>query len=171
MKKSLFCLLLLVGIVCVGCQNKDNSDKVVVEEKEAVVEEFDGANAGEEKNFNDENVSEEDDIFGEEDFNTFFEKGKELLDKGDVKGAIEQFNKSLKINDKADWVIADLGRAKKENNDLDGAVECFTKAIEINNNRPVYYEWRADVYNLLDKKDLSEKDMQQAKDLRDKGLE
>ena len=68
-------------------------------------------------------------------------------------------------------MIGDLGRAKAANNDFEGAIECFTKAIEINNQRAVYYEWRAEAYNNLGKKDLAQKDKETADDLHSKGLE
>jgi tetratricopeptide (TPR) repeat protein len=84
---------------------------------------------------------------------------------------MEQFNKALEIDDKADWIIADIGRAKKQKGDIEGAIESYTRAIEINNQRSVYYEWRAEAYNNLGKEDLAQKDKEIADDLHSKGLD
>lgn len=175
MKKSLLFFLLLLGVVCVGCQNKDNSDKVAVEESVAVVEES-GAPVVEESVtvveesgapvVEENQVPENDNL---EELNSLFEKGNECLDKGDINGAIEQFNKALKINDKADWIYGDLGRAKQENKDLNGAIECYTKAIELNNGRSIYYQWRANAYSQLGKEDLAGQDIKNAENLKAKG--
>ena len=137
MKKILFYCLLLVGLVCVSCQNNDNFDKNVAEDN------------------SDENIIEEIDIEEKSDdndlANSFFDKGAQALKEGNVNEAIELFNKALEISNDADWIYGDLGRAKQENNDLNGAIECYTKAIELNNNRSVYYEWRAEAYKNLGK--------------------
>ncbi len=150
MKKLLFCFLLLAGIICIGCQNNDNFEKKDIEE------------------VNIEGIDLSDDI---ETLNAIFEKGKKTLEEGNVNEAIELFNKALEINNDADWVHGDLGRAKQVNNDLNGAIECYTKAIEINNNRSVYYEWRSNAYKLLGKKDLAAKDQKMAEELHAKGMD
>lgn len=155
MKKILLCCLLFLGIVCIGCQNNDNFDKDNIEEID--IEEVD--------------VNEEDNNKAFVNIDGLFEKGKKLLEEGKVNEAIEQFNKALEINNDADWVHGDLGRAKEKNNDLNGAIECYTKAIELNNNRSVYYQWRADAYKLLGKEDLSKQDQKNADDLHAKGMD
>ena len=105
------------------------------------------------------------------DINDIFNKGKVYLEQdGDVEKAIEQFNKALKIDDKADWIIADLGRAKQEKGDIEGAIECYTRAIELNNQRSAYYYWRSVAYGSLGKEDLAQKDKEIADDLHSKGL-
>ena len=139
--------MLFVGIVCIGCQNND-----IFDIDEVDIDEVDSSN----------------DV---ETLNVIFEKGKKLLEEGNVNEAIELFNKALEINNDADWVHGDLGRAKQENNDLNGAIECYTKAIEINNNRSVYYEWRSNAYKLLGKKDLAAKDQKMAEELHAKGMD
>ena len=104
--------------------------------------------------------------------NVLFERGKVYLEQdGDIEKAIEQFNKALEIDDKADWIIADLGRAKKEKGDIEGAIECYTRAIEINNQRSVYYDWRSFAYGYLGKEDLAQKDKEIADKLHSKGLD
>ena len=148
MKKILFCCLLLLGLVFIGCQSKNNSEDAFFEEIDV-----------EESEINDEN--------------TFFKKGKAILqsDKGNIDEAIELFNKAIEIKPDADWIIGDLGRAKARNNDLSGAIECYTKAIELNNKRSVYYDWRAESYRQLGKEDLAEKDQKIADELHAKGMD
>ena len=170
MKKSLLVCLLLMSFVCFGCKNNNdngndnnndnNFDEFVVEE--VTVEE----------NGLDENNDNENKDNNNEDEDVFFTKGKEILENnGNINEAIELFNKALEINDKADWIYGDLGRAKAENEDFEGAIESYTKAIELNNKRSIYYGWRADAYRMLGKEDLAEKDQKIADELHAKGMD
>ena len=163
MKKIVFCCLLFVGIVCIGCQNKDNSNGTVageanIDNNETVVEEIDM-------------VVEENDNNKNAKLNDLVEKGENALEKGNLDEAIDLFTKALEINDKADWVYGDLGRAKAEKKDFDGAIECYTKAIELNGGKSVYYFWRAGVYREQGKKDLEEKDQKIAEEMNAKGMD
>ena len=155
MKKILFSFLLLLSIICVGCQNNDNFDTLDIEE--TYVEE-------DETNNNDNNAVDE---------NTLFQKGKDILlgEDDNIDEAIELFNKALEIKGDAHWIIGDLGRAKQKKGDLNGAIECYTKAIEIDNKRSVYYEWRANAYRMLGKEDLANKDQKVADKLHAKGMD
>ncbi len=146
MKKILFCSLLLISFICIGCNNNDNSAAIDTEEIDIIEE--DSADVGKTAN-----------------------KGKDYLEQGDIEKAIELFNEALKIDDNVDWVHGDLGRAKQEKNDFEGAIECYTKAIELNGKRSVYYSWRADAYGLLGKKDLAQEDRKIAEELHSKGLD
>ena len=146
MKKILFCSLLLMSFICIGCNNSGNSAAIDTEEIDIVEE--DSADVGKTAN-----------------------KGKDYLEQGDIEKAIELFNEALKIDDNVDWVHGDLGRAKQEKNDFEGAIECYTKAIELNGKRSVYYSWRADAYGLLGKEDLAQKDRKIAEELHSKGLD
>ena len=148
MKKIVFCCLLFVGIVCIGCQNNNNSENAIVEEIE--IEEVG----------TDENMDNAD----------FAQKGKDLLDKGNIEEAIEQFNKALEKRKEA-WIYGDLGRAKQEKKDLEGAIECYTEAIKINDKSAIYYDWRAKAYRELDKEDLAEEDQKIADELHAKGMD
>ncbi len=149
MKKILFCSLLLISFICIGCKNNDNSSTIDMEE----VETIEGDNVDNGK------------------ADTFFNQGKIYLEQGDIEKAIEQFNEALKVNDSIDWVHGDLGRAKQEKGDIEGAIECYTKAIELNGKRSVYYSWRADAYGILGKEELEQKDRKIAEELHSKGLD
>ena len=155
MKKVLFCCLLFLGIVCIGCQSKDNFDDTTIEEIEIGENEAGENKVGENEAENDTNFSV---------------RGKELLDEGKITEAIEQFNKALEEQEEA-WIYGDLGRAKQMNNDLDGAIECFTKAIELNGKSSIYYQWRAEAYRRSNKQDLAEKDQKIADELHAKGMD
>lgn len=146
MKKILFCSLLLVSFIYIGCNNNDNSAAIDTEEIDTIEE--DSADVGKTAN-----------------------KGKDYLEQGDIEKAIELFNEALKIDNNVDWVHGDLGRAKQEKNDFEGAIECYTKAIELNGKRSIYYSWRADAYGLLGKEDLAQEDRKIAEELHSKGLD
>lgn len=149
MKKVLFCCLLLVSFVCVGCKGNVQNDIDNIE-----------------------NIENESEVFV--DYNNaddLFDKGKANLEKGNIKEAIEQLTKAVEIKDNADWIVGDLGRAKAANNDFDGAIKCYTKAIEINDKRSPYFYWRSEAYTALGKKELAQKDKVTADDLHNKGLD
>ncbi len=154
MKKVLFCCLLFLGVICIGCKNNDNFDDAVIEEIDIEKAETD----------NSTNNSKGEDI-------DFFEKGNIALNNGNLDEAIELFNKALEEDNTSDATYGDLGRAKEQNNDLNGAIECYTKAIELNNERSIYYQWRAEAYRRSNKQDLAEKDQKIADELHAKGMD
>ena len=73
--------------------------------------------------------------------NTDIDKGIELFERGDYKGAgalFEQLTKNDGLDPDAYYY---LGRTRLINNDYEQAAECFEKALELNADMPDYYLW------------------------------
>ena len=142
MKKLLF-MLLCCCIFVLGCNNQ-NDEIFEIEEEDSVMMN------------NDENND------SVEDINSLFEEGQKELDNSNFQKAIDLFSEALRLNPEADWIYGDRGRAKYNSGDPEGAIQDFSKAIELNKGKSVYYIWRSDAYDQVDKSDLAEADRAEA---------
>src|SRR5256885_11650431 len=88
----------------------------------------------------------------------YLKHGIQLFEKGDIAGAIGQFDRALTINPKLPEAYLNRGKAKRASGDLDGAIDDFEVAAElapqlILNNRDVaqaYLNRGSIKYNRLD---------------------
>ena len=76
----------------------------------------------------------------------FLQSGYEKLAKGDLKAAIENFNKAISIDPKNPQAYAGLGNAYTKKGDTEAAIETFNKAISINPNNTYAYVGLYNVY-------------------------
>lgn len=68
--------------------------------------------------------------------NAYYTYAKVLIGKGETLNAIDNFQKSLKYNEKNIYSMIDLGRAYYTQNNLKAAIECFNRAYSLDQNMP-----------------------------------
>ncbi len=71
-------------------------------------------------------------IYAQNSAEEYFNSGVKKADAGDYEGAIEDYNKAIKINPKLSEAYHNKGVAKAYLGDYRGALKDFDKAIEIN---------------------------------------
>lgn len=72
--------------------------------------------------------------------------GKELVEKGDIEGAIEKFKQSIKICPNTPTAYINLGNLAMKSVDYDEAIEYFLNAVRLDKNSPVKWCLLADAY-------------------------
>ena len=74
--------------------------------------------------------------------NNLVNRGIEKAQKGDVDGAIADFNRAAELNPKDDAPYYNRAQAKRLKNDTAGAIADYTKAIELGSTNPAAYNNR-----------------------------
>lgn len=75
--------------------------------------------------------------------NNLVNRGIEKAQKGDLDGAIADFNRAAELNPKDDAPYYNRAQAKRLKNDTAGAIADYTKAIELGSTNPAAYNNRA----------------------------
>jgi len=82
----------------------------------------------------------------------YYDRGNTKSSKGDLDGAIADYNHAIEIDPKLSAAYVERGYVKQDKGDLDGAIADYTRAIELDPNYSYAYTERG--YAMQDKGDL-----------------
>jgi Flp pilus assembly protein TadD len=93
------------------------------------------------------------------------QQAEDLLDRGDVKGALEIYNQALQQNTNDSSALVGRGMARIQLGDKQGALEDLTQALQIAPGNADIYRKRGGVYMILGKERQAQEDFQRADSL------
>src|ERR1700722_17986115 len=73
---------------------------------------------------------------------TYVDRGLAREKKGDLDGAMADYNQAIKLNPKFDFPYNNRGNVRRKRGDLEGAMADYNRAIQINSKYPSPYKNR-----------------------------
>ena len=121
--KKILVLVLFCSIFVLGCNNQQEKKAVEEVSVDEIVTEVD--------NGEDQENKQQEQTDNESIINDFILKGRNFLNDGKFKEAIEAYTKAIELDRNQEILYAERGRAKRDAGDLDGAIEDMSRALEL----------------------------------------